>query len=564
MVQGRPKGSGTILAKMIRMVPLLLRRVVKKSCFILWGMAWLGLVPLGAWAKTTHVVIVVLDQMRPDYIDTYPLKNLRKLRSQSLNFSNARVGHFPTNTIIGHAVLGTAVFPKRFGFTHYVWRDEEGWLGKRGNWYRTWGLSLKQFRSIFRHTLKKPTALALLKKKLGGKIIAVGEKNYATMTLGGLDADIVVTLKKVKEGRWQGHCIPDGWQVPNYISKPDGGRFYLHCSSENHYGTKETLYPLDGHHYVPGEDPHHQGGDVWAMDAALALMDQEPWRVMMITLGGIDRLGHIFGEMDNPKQQKKAKRLAYNFAKMLTIADAQIGRLLEALENKGLLRETLLILTADHGGFSAAKNFYGAKTLPKDFTNCSYGPVVNERESQLSEEVSRWIDPRLVHHTQIDTAGSIWLKDTTPSGLEEGCNHFIKIPGAVAVYKKTSNPHAWEYERCAQNRVQNVPPFLDPVTLLNTSATKTSADLVVQLEDESGYCILGDHGGLQEKASRIPMLVYSQDLPAGSSGCPVRLVDIMPLVFHQTGTPPPNWMDGNAHCLSFTENSIASKNHRSK
>ena len=39
----------------------------------------------------------------------------------------------------------------------------------------------------------------------------------------------------------------------------------------------------------------HLGGDIWVADAAMAMMENEDWSGMFVTLGGIDKAGHMWG-----------------------------------------------------------------------------------------------------------------------------------------------------------------------------------------------------------------------------------------------------------------------------
>jgi alkaline phosphatase D len=50
---------------------------------------------------------------------------------------------------------------------------------------------------------------------------------------------------------------------------------------------------------VPGRDPAHLGGDTWSADAAITVIQNDPgWRGMLVSLGGIDKLGHMWGPED--------------------------------------------------------------------------------------------------------------------------------------------------------------------------------------------------------------------------------------------------------------------------
>ena len=66
--------------------------------------------------------------------------------------------------------------------------------------------------------------------------------------------------------------------MPSYLAKPECGRYYVNSASSLKYDTGKSpawLYPLDGNRYTVGFDPEHQGGDVWAADAAIATMKNE-------------------------------------------------------------------------------------------------------------------------------------------------------------------------------------------------------------------------------------------------------------------------------------------------
>lgn len=504
-------------------------------------------------AAPKRVVIVVLDQMRPDYIDTYQLPHLKELRSESINFQNATVGHYPTITFISHPVLATGLFPKHLGWIDEIYWDRHKLLSPSQSWHDLSAASPEQLRTVLNKSLPQPTALGLIEKKLGGITLAVGEKDYAVFTMGGVDADIVVTMgSKIKEGPLKGWRGPDGINIPAYIREPEGGRFYI--DSRPDYGTKQHLYPLDGNHYVPGTDPAHQGGDVWSTDVALTLMKKEKdWRLLLLTLAGIDKIGHVYGEMDNRSVQKKTKKAPYNLEKVLHIADDQVGRLVNYLKETGQWDETLLVITADHGGISAIKNFYGDKEPDHLVRNSTYAKLEDEELTELSRVAKKWINTEKVERAAFDTSIRLWFKKGMTWDKQKECKHFSKMPGAVAVYSKEQKKDAWGYESCSRYRGPKFPPFLDPIPLLNTMAIEEGPDLVIQLADETGYRVAGDHGGLQEKALRIPMLFRSPDLKPETSDCPVRLVDLLPLVMTQLTISPPAWMDGNRSCLPAQE-----------
>ena len=98
--------------------------------------------------------------------------------------------------------------------------------------------------------------------------------------------------------------------MPTYISEPSGALpawrnpYYVDAANEINYGTLDTppawMYPLQGNRDIPGYDPNHQGGDVWVTDAAFDIMDHETdWSGMLLTYGGIDKAGHMWGGLND-------------------------------------------------------------------------------------------------------------------------------------------------------------------------------------------------------------------------------------------------------------------------
>ena len=98
---------------------------------------------------------------------------------------------------------------------------------------------------------------------------------------------------------------------------------------------------------------------------------------MFLSLGGIDKAGHMWGADQDvqsaPGTVDYQSHVEFN-AKM---ADEQLGRILDKLEDLGQLDETLIVLTADHGATHGA-SFYGQNTLNGGLTNWYYGTSEND------------------------------------------------------------------------------------------------------------------------------------------------------------------------------------------
>src|SRR3954454_23662996 len=99
----------------------------------------------------SHVVIIVLDQARPDTITRYGMTNVQRLQRQGESFPNAYVGHMAAETVISHNVITSGQLPKHMGWSNEVYRDTDGVLGAPGQYYVTSSMSCAQFQLLINH-----------------------------------------------------------------------------------------------------------------------------------------------------------------------------------------------------------------------------------------------------------------------------------------------------------------------------------------------------------------------------------------------------------------------------
>jgi hypothetical protein len=87
-----------------------------------------ALVAMGAGANarstTTHrpdpprpsrVLIVVMDQMRPGYVDQFDMDNVRRLQHRGVDYRRAYLGHMASETVVSHNVMVSGLYPKHMG-----------------------------------------------------------------------------------------------------------------------------------------------------------------------------------------------------------------------------------------------------------------------------------------------------------------------------------------------------------------------------------------------------------------------------------------------------------------
>jgi len=477
-------------------------------------------------ARVERVMILVFDQMRPDYIDRFSLEHFKRLRAASRHYPDAYVGHMGSQTVVAHIVIPSGLLPKMLPWQDEAFLDRGGVFGKPDTAYRTDELGAARLWRLLDGIPPEQFLAPRIRKKFGGKVFAAGEKDYAA-TLFGTHADAMVTLKKVS-----GRCEPDGASVPAYITS--NTRFTLECSEP--YGTNlSTIWALDGNHYVPGHDPAHLGGDVWTADVALEFMAREQWSALFLTFGGIDKMAHMLGEHDGHGVTSVPS--AYHLPDILKVADEQLGRLLDALEQRQLLDKTLIVVTADHGG--QRDEFY--------MGNGRYQSCCPFEGSSVKAEPPYWIE----HLAQLgglktgyqDSSVKLWLSDRSPAAEEKLVRGMSDIPGMTEVYARRSEGGVSRPLR-VYSRLDAQPPAFRAwaehhnAELVQTMMSETGPDLVGLLADGYGFGRLGDHGGAQEKVQRIPMIIKVPGEAGRTMSQPLRLVDINAEVTALAGLDP--------------------------
>src|SRR5438105_15244689 len=78
--------------------------------------------------KPKLVVLLVVDQMRADYVDKFRLAwtgGLKRLVDEGAWFRNAAYPYAATETCVGHATISTGAFPATHGMVANAWWDRQ-------------------------------------------------------------------------------------------------------------------------------------------------------------------------------------------------------------------------------------------------------------------------------------------------------------------------------------------------------------------------------------------------------------------------------------------------------
>jgi predicted AlkP superfamily pyrophosphatase or phosphodiesterase len=521
---------------------------------------------LAAPSHATHrrpparVLVLVLDQFRPDYVDTFDMRNVKALMHSGVSFRNAYLGHMASETVISHNVITSGHLPRTMGWSDEAFRDSDDVLGAGANsMWISGSLTLDQFNRLIAHGGYRKLPDYLHAAHPGTKYIVVGEKNYAAFSSSGPSGDITVTFSSRNfdcdgdgVNNWRG---PTGTNVPAYISGPVCNRYYIDSSSAaaDSYGTATTspawMYPLDKNRFVPGFDPAHLGGDVWVADAGMALMEQEPWSGMLLTLGAIDKASHMWGGITDtgtyppgsPEEQAHLRFIART-------ADAQVGRIVQKLRDLGQLDDTLIVLTTDHAG-QPSKRFNGVNEPGRSDFNWYYGATQNGTFLAPSPSLAPLIATGNVRFTYQDSAIRTWLTDTSDAAKRDAAHVMATLPDVIATYRLAADGRRYRLADAnlrAMSRDELLWWLVHGQEIVDTMAAPYAADVVGLLRNDTSYGVAGDHGGAQRPVQEIPIVFAGAGIGPGDSLLPMRSVDILPTILRQMGIRADPGVEGRA------------------
>jgi hypothetical protein len=532
-------------------------------------------VPALAAHRPTHVMIVVMDQMRPEYAKQFAMENVLDLQQHGVSFPNAYVGDMASETVVSHNVMVSGQFPKHMGWSDEAFRDVDNVLGFGANAIVTSGdLGYDQYVKLIGEMDYRKLG-DYLHAKFPGTIVAnVGEKGYQVESMAASSSDYYVRMGSKKKTAdlpdpsvvpWTGTYRGASGKLPDYI-KNDNRYLVSVGNASDTYGTElqfpSWLYPEDGR-YVGGPYEAHQSGDRWVADAALAIMDHENWSGMWVTFSAMDKIGHMWGGglVDNLQNYTWDPTSLTNQVHMqwiATNADAMLGTLIAELKTKGIYNDTLIILTADHaqtygkdGGFKG-DDLYDGGNLKNWYAGTWHAGVAAESTSTGCAALKPLMDTGNVSFSYQSTAIETWLKDWSMAKKKAAAAVMEGLPGVIATYVKAGDHYHLYSSSATMSASDKTWWQAHGQELVDTMCWAGSADLVGLLADYTVYGVYGDHGGAQPDVQKIPMTFFMPKIKhVVDKKTEFRLVDIMPTIMKAMDIAPTGTMDGAAYGLKL-------------
>ena len=354
--------------------------------------------------------------------------------------------------------------------------------------------------------------------------------------------------------------------MPSYILGDECSRFWVHSgypadpavNTDYAYDTTKlpaVLYPLDSDRYVTGHDAAHQGGDVWAADAAIEIMRNEAnWNGIFVTLPGVDKAAHMWGGVTDPGPTGADGDPMTHLPAAAATADEQVGKIMAELKAQGELDNTLVVLTADHGSV-AAKQFYGKDVAERDYgyNNWYYGDPENDKFYNLPQDaLLPLVNTGNVGLSYSDSMLRVWLKDQSEASVAAAVAAYQGMDAVTAVWRRNGD----HYDRVTPVRWDRMTTKGErnwfrkhAQELVDTEAAAYGPDVIATLPDDTTYSVHGDHGGIQRASQQIPIVFAGAGLSGQDLKVPFRSVDIMPTILRAMGIAPTYPMDGIAYRL---------------
>jgi hypothetical protein len=510
-------------------------------------------------AKPDKVVIIVVDALSKEIVEKYDMAHVEALMADGVDTPRGYLGHTGSVTVVTHNVITSGMLPKNMGWTNEGFRDVDGVLGPEGGLYITSNFGHAQMSPLQEHA-GYPQLSDYLDDS--GKVFTVSPKGYAAYGLAGPGSanTSVTTFTSGPTCDGVRYRMPTGVPLPPpYISAECGSRYLV--ERDKGYDTLQypaQLYPATDDRYVVGDEPTHQGGDIWATDAVLDIMsnEEDAWSGIFVSLPGVDKAAHMWGGVNDPEGATPGYDPMTHMEYAADTADAQVGRIMDALEESGELDSTLVVLTADHGSVAADEDHFHGDFEPANdygYYNWYYGDPENDIfYDKPQDALQPLIDTDNVGLSYSDSSLNVWLTDQSPAAVTEAAAVMRTLPDVTAVWRRDGDhfdrvtPVRWDR---MDSRAERLWFARKAQELVDTQAADYGPDLVATLPDDTTYSVLGDHGGIQRSSQQIPIVFAGADLSRDDLRAEVTSVDIMPTILKAMGIRPTYDMDGTAYSL---------------
>ncbi len=489
------------------------------------------------------VILLVIDQLRPDLLETYDsffVEGLRRLLDDGYRFANATHDHAMTTTAPGHTTLSTGVHPTRHGIVGNSWSElvegewrsvygvqdlERGILGypelpgrAPTNIYRSglpdWILADDPASKVVSISRKDRAAIGLAAKAVGDVYWLAGEGGEF-VTSNFYHSEYPTWITEFNTRTMEGVYSDTVWEsiTPSAalsLSRPDRSAFEL--------DGEHTVFPHRADEIVDASDP--TALNRWRFeytpfpDRAVVSLAMEAVRehqlgqrgavdYLGLALSQTDLIGHRFG----PRSREQLDNLLR--------LDQELGRFFSFLDDALGEGSWVLGLSADHGVLDIPEHLVEAGVDASRLTR--------DDRVQMRERIQAALDD-----AGAGEEASAAVKDAVSS-----------LPFVAAAYTFD------EVERgVALDSFQVLYARSHSRTRAINRAARAGVYTRLQPNILEGGGNATTHGSPYYYDRHVPIIFLGGMIPAGASAERVATVDVAPTLAWLAKVPAPGDLDG--------------------
>ncbi len=325
-------------------------------------------------ASPRLIVILVVDQLRADYLETFKHRwreGFRTLLAEGARFERAEFPYMNTVTCPGHATIGTGALPRTHGLTLNAWWEREERALRDCTYdpeapHISYGRAARSGNSAKR-LMVNTLADELRAQKPGGRVVSLSLKPRSAIGLVGHGGDVVAwfddasgsfvtsrafasePVKALSEFLERDPYEADNERTWALLDRPDTYRFPDANAGAMPPQTWNGLFP----HHVTGRNgadrvfhalwqaspfsDAYLGRMAASLIDTLALGQRNQTDFLGISFSALDLVGHSFG----PESREVEDLLAH--------LDGTLGVLIKQLDEKVGRGAYTLALSSDHG-----------------------------------------------------------------------------------------------------------------------------------------------------------------------------------------------------------------------
>jgi predicted AlkP superfamily pyrophosphatase or phosphodiesterase len=497
------------------------------------------------------VVVVVVDQMRADYVERFQgnwTSGLRRLVDDGAWFTRAAYPYLTTVTCAGHATIGTGAYPHTHGVFANTWFDRA-----RASVIPCTDDQLARAVPYGRPGNSRTGPSALLVPTLadqmrgrGGHVVTLALKARSAIMLAGHGGDAVTWISESLDS-WESSTAFTRTPVPQvraYVTAnpidADYGKVWTRLLPPSQYKdvddglaedptrgwTSSFPHPLRGETDRPDTSffdqwQHSPYADTYVARMAGALVESmqlgkhSATDFLGVSFSSPDLVGHAFG----PRSQEVQDMYAH--------LDQSIGGLLNQLDRLVGADQYVLALSSDHGVMDIPEQL---RKSGRDGGRISASAVLNAGEARAEAEMGRETFMSRLNGNDVYFAPGMYDRvKRRPGALKDIVQAMQRQPGIAKVY--TSDEVA--------KGATSSDPQLRAAAL--SYVAERSGDLIIS--PKPGWMFTGrgtTHGSATADDQQVPVLLYGFGIKPGHYSAAASPADVAPTLAALAGVILPN------------------------